>query len=108
MVELIKQQRHFIQLFVQTTSSTQRKALLHTITRNQLRALSQIAHNIIKFKIRLTPAEKVTLKRHRRLIHLLGDRTLGYQRKKGIIRKKQRLIHTLVKIAVVYLETILQ
>ena len=56
MVELIKEQRHFLKLFVQMTSA-QRKALLQTITQRQIRALSQIAHNIIKFRIKLSPTE---------------------------------------------------
>ena len=55
MVQLIIQERHFLLLFVQSTPS-QRKELLQTITRKQLRALSQIAHNIVKFKIQLTTA----------------------------------------------------
>ena len=107
MVQLIRQQRHFLQLLLLTTSA-QRKALLHTITRPQLRALSQIAHNILKFKIRLTPSEKKRLKRQRRLVYLLGSRKVGYQQKKVAIGDKQRLIYTLVKIASVYLESTLQ
>lgn len=103
MVALIKQQFSFLKLFLQTTTP-QRKVLLKTITRNQLRALSQIAHNIIKFKIKLSLSEKQRLKRERRLIHLLGDRKLGYKRKKEVIQNKQRLIFTLLNIAVTYLE----
>ena len=40
MVEHMKEQRHFLKLFVQTTS-VQRKALLQTIMQRQIRALSQ-------------------------------------------------------------------
>ena len=88
MVQLIIQERHFLLFFVQTTPS-QRKALLQTITRQQLRALSQIAHNIVKFKIQLTATEKRTLKRERRPLHMLGDRTLGYWQKTKAICDKQ-------------------
>ena len=94
-------------LFVQTTSA-QRKALLRTITRHQLRALSQIAHNVIKFRIELTTAEKATLKRERRLLHILGDRCLDYQRKREIINDKQRFIYVLLKTVLPYLEVILK
>ena len=106
MVEQIRQQRHFLRLILQTTSA-QRKALLQTITKQQLRVLSQIAYNILKFKIRLTPLEKSRLKRQRRLVYLLANRKVGYQQKKAAIRDKQRLIYTLVKIASVYLESVL-
>ena len=89
-MQLIIQERHFLLLFVQTTPS-QRKALLQTITRQQLRALSQIAHNIVKSKKQLTATEKKTLKRERRLLHILGDRTLGNWQKTKTICDKQRL-----------------
>ena len=107
MVELIKQQRHFLYLVANTTAD-QRKALLKTITRQQLRALSQIAYNIIRFKGRMTVTEKATLKRQRRFIYLLGDRNTGFVNKKEAIQHKQRIIHTLVKIASAYLQPVLQ
>ena len=107
MVELIKQQRHFLYLVANTTAA-QRKSLLKTITSQQLRALSQIAYNIIRFKGRLTLTEKNSLKRQRRFIYLLGDRNIGFVQKKEAIQHKQRIIHKLVKIASAYLQTVLQ
>ena len=106
MGELIRQQHHFLQLLIQTTSS-QRKAILHTITRQQLRALSEIAYNILKFKIPLTASQKTSLKRQRRAIYLLANRTLGFQQKKEGVQGKQKLVYTLVKIATVYLKSVL-
>ena len=107
MVQLLVQERHFLVLFVQTTPA-QRKALLHTITRQQVRAISQIAHNIVKFRIQLTTSQQKKLKRERRLLHILGDRKLGYTHKKQTIRDRQRFVYTLLKIAIPYLETILK
>ena len=107
MVQLIIQERHFLLLFVQTTPS-QRKALLQTITRQQLRALSQIAHNIVKFKIQLTATEKRILKRERRLLHILGDRTLGYWQKAKAICDKQRFVYSLLKIAISHMKHIIE
>ena len=107
MVQLLVAERHFLLLLVQTTSA-QRRALLQTITRQQLRAISQIAHNIVKFKIQLTTVEKKTLKRERRLLHLLGDRTLGYHHKRKAILDKQRFVYILLKIAVPYLKAVLE
>jgi hypothetical protein len=107
MGDLIRQQRHFLQLFVQT-SSTQQKALLDTVTQSQLRVLSEIAHNIIRGKVTLTPTEQVQLKRDRRFIHLLGNKKLGYKHKQKLVRTKQRTLHLLIKIAVTYLESVLQ
>ena len=103
MVELIKQQRHFLYLVANTTAD-QREVLLKTITCQQLRALSQIAYNIIRFKGKLTPTEKVNLKRQRHFIYLLRDRNIGFVQKKEAIQHIQRIIHTLVKIASAYLQ----
>lgn len=107
MVRLLVQERHFLLLFVQTTPA-QRRALLQTITRHQLRAISQIAHNVIRFKIQLTPDQKKMLKRERRLLHLLGDRALGFQHKKKAVLDRQRFVYTLLKIAIPYIETVLK
>ena len=105
MVQLIIQERYFLLLFVRTTFA-QRKVLLQTIKRHQLRELSQIAHNIVKSKI--FPIEKATLKRERRLVHLLGDRTLDYQHKKEAFLNKQRFIYTLLNIVLPHLKDILK
>ena len=106
MVKLIKEQRHFLKLSVLMTVA-QRKALLQTITQRQIRSLSQIAHNIIKFRIKLSPTERALLKRERRLLYILGDRTLGYQRKIVALRGTQRFLYTLPKVALAYLESVL-
>ena len=108
MVELIKQQHHFLYLVTNTTAN-QRKALLKTITRQQLRALSQTAYNIIRFKGKLTLKEKASLRRQRRFIYLLGDRNTGFvKKKKEAIQHKQRIMDTFVKIAFAYLQPVLQ
>jgi hypothetical protein len=106
MVELIQQHRHFLHL-IKSTTTAQRKALLSTITKQQLKALSQIAYNILRFKIRLTPSEKAQLKRQRRIIHLLGNRSIGFKQKREAIQHKPRVIYTLVKITFAYLEPVL-
>ena len=107
MGNLIKDQRHFLRLFVQT-NFTQRKALLDTITQPQLKALSEIAHNIILGKVTLTPLERSKLKQKRRFIHLLGNKQLGYKHKQKLVCNKQKILTLLIKIAITYLEAILQ
>ena len=105
-MELMKQQRYYLTLFVRT-SPAQRKALLRTITRPQLRALSQIAHNVIKSTVRLKPDEKKTLRRYRRIVHLLGDRKTGFETKRRAISNRTRLVYTLTSVALAYLEPVL-
>ena len=105
-MRLLKEHRHFLKLFGQTDSA-QRKALLRTITPGQIKALSEIAHNII-FRIVLTPSEKVLLRRSRRQLYILGDRTLGYQRKVEALGGKQKFIRTLLKITLAHLKSELE
>ena len=107
MGELIRQQRHFLQLFVQTTPS-QRKVLLQTVTKPQLKALSQIAHNIIRGNIPLNSTDKTPLKRDRRLIYLLGDKRLGFVHKKRLVQSKELTLYHLVSIALPYLEPVVK
>ena len=106
-MRLLKEHRHFLKVFEQTDSA-QRKALLRTITSGQIKALSEITHNIIKFRIALTPSEKVPLRRSRRQMYILGDRTLDYQRKVEALGGKQKFIHTLLKIALAHLKSELE
>lgn len=106
MTVLMQQQRHFLHLFVQTTP-IQRRALLRTVTKDQMKALSQIAHNIIKGNVPLSTAEQHQLKGERRLIHLLGDTRLGFVHKKRLVQSKQRILRLIVNIAVTYLQSIL-
>ena len=107
MVELVRKQRHFIILLSDTTPK-QRNQLIRTITRDQLKAISQIAHNIIKFIIVLSSSEKAKLKRHKRFIHLIGSKKLGFIKKKGAIFHHQRAILTLLQIAIPHLKTVFQ
>ena len=70
-----------------------KKRLLQTITKRQLRALSQIAHNCITFRIKLIPTEKPLLKRERRLLYIFGNITFGHKGKKETSRGKQGFIY---------------
>ena len=57
MSRLIEDQGHYLQL-LQSTSKLQRKALLMTITKPQLKALCEITHNVLKGTVVLSPSEK--------------------------------------------------
>jgi hypothetical protein len=107
MTVLVRQQRHFLKLLVGTTPG-QRKALLKTITRNQVKAVCQIAYNILRFTIQLTPSEKAKLKRRRSFIYLLGSKKVGYLEKKKAIENDWTTVYSIVKIASMYLGSVLQ
>ena len=107
MVELVRKQRHFLNLMIQTPPK-QRKRLLETITRDQLKAFSQIAHNIVKAVLVLTPSEKDTLRKRRRVIHLLSNKRTGYERKKQVIQGQQTALVLLLRIALTHLKSVME
>lgn len=102
----IKSQLDFLRLFIQTTP-TQKKALLRTITLPQIKVLGEIAYNIVKSTIRLTPSDKAKLRRQKDVIHALATKTLGYKRKRRYILDKPKLVTTLVTLALNYLKPVL-
>ena len=57
MSRLLEQQDHFLEL-LRTTRKLQIQALLRTIVKSQLKALSEIAHNVIKGSVILSPSDK--------------------------------------------------
>ncbi len=107
MTELVRKQRHFVNL-LEETEPKQRKILLETITRKQMRAVSQIAHNVIKSVVVLTSSEKEKLKKRRRFIHVLGNRKIGYERKRRAILSNQTSLVTLIRVVAPHLRTILR
>ena len=71
MSRLLEQQDHFLEL-LRTTRKLQRQALLRTIVKSQLKALSEIAHNVIKGSVILSPSDKNRLKKCMRVLSVLG------------------------------------
>jgi hypothetical protein len=66
---LIEDQGHYLQL-LQSTFKLQRKALLRTITKPQLKALCEITHNVLNGTVVLSPS----LKRYKKILTLLGKK----------------------------------
>ena len=95
MSKLLEEQAHFLEL-LQTTSKQQRKALLQTIDKLQLKALSEIAHNIIKKTIVLTPEDKKKLKKHKKIITLLGRKTAARRDKVRALQRTPKAITLLL------------
>jgi Zn-dependent oligopeptidase len=71
MSRLLEQQDHFLEVLC-TTRKLQRQALLRTIDKSQLKALSEIIHNVIKGSIILSPSDKNRLKKYKKVLSVLG------------------------------------
>lgn len=83
---LLEDQRHFLHL-LRVARKNQRKALLKTIDKSQLKALCEIAHNVIKGTIVLTPEEKLRLKRYKKTIDVLGKKSSTRKQRLRVLQR---------------------
>jgi len=96
MSQLVEDNRHFLCLISSTTIS-QRKALLNSITQSQLKAVSEIVHNVIRGTVPLTYLEKSELKKYKKTLLILG-------RKKSTKREKLRVLQRTPNVLVIVLK----
>ena len=71
----LEQQDHFLEL-LRTTRKLQRQALLRNIDKSQLKALSEIAHNVIKGSVIMSPSDKNRLKKYKKVLSVLGRKSM--------------------------------
>jgi hypothetical protein len=95
MSQLVEDTRHFLCLISSTTIS-QRKALLNSITKPQLKAVSEIVHNVIRGTVPLTYLEKSELNKYKKTLLIHG-------RKKSIKREKLRVLQHTPNVLVIVL-----
>jgi len=87
MSRLIEDQGHYLQL-LQSTSKLQRKALLTTITKPQLKALCEITHNVLKGTVELSPSEKKNIEEIQENINPFGGKEIYETRETESITKR--------------------
>ena len=85
---------------VSVTSPAQRKALLDTITNDQLRALTELTFNIGQGNIILTEAHKTKLRPHKMFLRVLMDPRLSLAKKREALCQKEPVVTVLLKAAV--------
>jgi hypothetical protein len=90
-----------------TPSTLQRKALLDTITQDQLKALTEIAVNILRGVLTITPFYYTKLKKDRKLIRIIGDTSVSLKRKRELLCRRGRVIVLLLKAVEQTLKTFL-
>ena len=86
MSQLLSDQRAFLELYMKA-GLKQRKVLLQTLSDAQLRALSEIVHNVLKGNVPLSSDQERTLRKYRPVLYVLGDNRLKPAQKKKSIRK---------------------
>ncbi len=86
---------HFLKLFI-TTNKFQRKAILKTITRYQIKTLVEIAYNLLKGNISLNSVEKKKFIKHREFFRQLSNRKLSLKNKKQLLLRNLSALLLLV------------
>lgn len=90
--------------FLLQTNAKQRKLLLSSITRDQLKVLGEIAANVVHSVILLNPEEKKTLKKYKNFLIVLGDKKTSRKVKVGYLKRKNKAIAILLKIVKPFLK----
>lgn len=97
MSRLIEDQIHFLEL-LRTAKKEQRKALLKTVDKLQLKALSEIAHNVIKGTIVLTPSDRTKLRRFKKIIDIMGRKSSTRKERLRVLQRGAAVVVHLLDI----------
>ena len=86
MSDLVKKEKHFILLFLNTSTSQQKK-LIKIMSTRQLRAIVQIVYNTLQGNLKVSDVIKKQLQRNKRVIRQFIAKGLSIQRRKHIFLK---------------------
>lgn len=86
MSKLIKDQSPFLHLLMsEKTPKPQTAAILKTISKDQLNALTEISYNLLKGHIPLSDTQKKSLKKHARKLKILS-------KPKGSLKSRKEIL----------------
>ena len=106
MSELVEKHKHFLYLLSETTSASQRKALVDTITQEQFRALSQVIVNALHLNIPLAKSVVEKLKGHQKIFALLSNRKVGVRKRLKVFKSCYNIVIYMLKATVPILKSI--
>lgn len=108
MSKRLRQNGALISYLMQDLSSPQLKALLETLTSEQVNALGEIAVNVLYGTITITDVHKKKLKRHAAVIELIGDKSVNITKRRSVISRNPRVIKSLLTAAKPILKGLIQ
>ncbi len=97
MSNLVKKNVSFLQLLATTVSKIQRKILLDTITKDQLRALIEIIVNLSQGVLPITPKRKSELGKFKKLFRTIGYKSVSLKRKQKLLGRSGHVVALLLK-----------
>ena len=87
MSSLLKRQVLCLQMLNRTKNTKLRKAILEHADADLISALCECAHNILRGTVRLTPREKVRLRKYKNKLRLLVNKRLSVSRRRRGIQQ---------------------
>ena len=72
--------------------------LVKSVNNNVVKALIEIAYNILKGDIPISPKQIIKLKKDKAFLHLLISRTVPVKKKRDILEKNQSLIKNMLAV----------
>ena len=103
----MKRQIWYLHLLMTTASSAQRKALLDTVTNDQLKALTEVTHNLLQGHIPITEGQKRNLRKHKTFLRILGNPKVPFAQKREALCRKGAVVTSVLKIATPQLRLLL-
>ena len=97
MSQLIKKEKDFLRLLLNTTDK-QKKSLLESIEKPQLKAIVQIAYNILLGHRSLAEKDKKRLARRKTVIRQFVSKGISLRKRKELLLKHFRYILPLIDV----------
>lgn len=98
-MDLLRKNISFLQAF-KVLSETQRLILLENVTPEQSKILSDIAANILRGNLRLSPDKKVLLSKHKKFLRCISDSNTSHQDRLKCIKNHPKSSLTLIEVSV--------
>ena len=93
MSETLMLNKHFINLFL-NTSKQQQKALFETITNNQILVVSEICYNLLKLE--LNGETQQIVKKRKKILQKISNHKLTIKNKKKLIVKHYKQLNVIL------------
>lgn len=84
MSKLISDEKEFLYLLL-TTTKEQKRALLYTITKRQVQAISEVAHNLLNLPLKQSVG--VIIERRRKTLQKIGNKKFSVRTRSSLIKK---------------------
>ena len=94
----ITQNGPFLRFLLSDAPLKQRKSLLSLASKGQVRALSEIAYNLLKDTIEISVDQRKGLEKYKNIYRTLGCNTRSIGERKGVLRKNDKAISLMLRL----------